>query len=43
MNGDERYTPYIGNMPKIIKFSLYTYPKKEQEVVHEYLADERNL
>lgn len=43
LNGDERYTPYIGNMPKIIKFSLYTYPKKEQEVVHEYLADERNL
>ncbi|MGG5359071.1 MULTISPECIES: DUF5597 domain-containing protein [unclassified Enterococcus] len=25
LNGDERYTPYIGNMPKIIKFSLYTY------------------
>lgn len=28
LNGDERYLPYIGNFPKIIRFSLYTYPKK---------------
>jgi hypothetical protein len=27
LNGDERYTPYIGNQPKIIKFSLYSYKK----------------
>lgn len=27
LNGDERYMPYIGNRPKIIKLALYSYER----------------